>query len=217
MLKTAIKNKDYQYYHLISGIDLPIKTSDELVNYFNNNYPTEFIGFKNFNYIEPYLINRVKYFHFITNNFKNNYNEWNEHNKYIELQKNLEINRLNHKNMIIRKGANWFSITDNLAKYVISMEETIEDIFSYGLCADELFLQSIVYNSQFLNNVCTKYNNEHENCKRLIDWDRGQPYTFTKDDYNLLMSSNAMFARKFSTSIDKDIIDMIYNHIKNGT
>lgn len=36
----------------------------------------------------------------------------------------------------------------------------------------------------------------------------------TMDDYETIMSSNALFARKFDEEIDKDIINKIYKEIK---
>ena len=34
---------------------------------------------------------------------------------------------------------------------------------------------------------------------RLIDWKRGAPYVWTNDDKEQIMSSDDLFARKFST------------------
>ena len=48
---------------------------------------------------------------------------------------------------------------------------------------------------------------EHKNIKRHIDWNRGEPYTFKNEDYNELKNSECFFARKFSSKIDKKIID----------
>ena len=214
LIKTALNNGEYLYLHLISGSDLPIKKSDEIANYFKANYPLEFIGYNDFDYINDYMESRVKYFHFIGPNYRFSEEERILHNNYIYLQKRLGVNRLENK-IPVRVGANWFSITSNLAKYVLSKEDLIKDMFSYGLCADELFLQSIVYSSPYFKNVCRKYENDNENCKRLIDWERGNPYVFRKEDYNMIMNSNTMFARKFSTTVDKEIIDLIFEKLKN--
>lgn len=54
-------------------------------------------------------------------------------------------------------------------------------------------------------------NNDHLACVRLIDWKRGNPYVFRKDDFEMIRSSPAMFARKFSLDVDSDIVDMILN------
>ena len=51
---------------------------------------------------------------------------------------------------------------------------------------------------------------------RLVDWKRGangSPYTFRIEDYLMLIHSHALFARKFSESIDKEIIDKIIDYV----
>ena len=50
---------------------------------------------------------------------------------------------------------------------------------------------------------------------RYIDWDRGNPYVFRIDDYDALMKSDCMFARKFDEKIDKEIIEKIYLTLKD--
>lgn len=57
--------------------------------------------------------------------------------------------------------------------------------------------------------------NDYTACLRYIDWNRGNPYVFRKDDYNELMSAKHMFARKFDENIDTEIIDMIYRELKD--
>lgn len=214
LIKEALKHEDYLYLHLISGSDLPIKKSNDILEYFETNYPLEFIGYNDFNGINEHMANRIRYFHFIQENFKYDSEAKDNYIKNINLQKKVGVNRIENENFQLRVGANWFSITSELAKFVISQEPLIKSMFSYGYCADELFLQSIVYNSPFFKNVCKQYENDNENCKRLIDWKRGNPYIFKKNDYEEIMNSTAMFARKFSTSEDVEIIDLIYNKIK---
>ena len=54
---------------------------------------------------------------------------------------------------------------------------------------------------------------------RLIDWSRSpngnNPHTFTSDDWDMLIGSEKLFARKFSVDIDKDIVDRLYAHTIN--
>lgn len=214
LIKEALKNGDYSYLHLISGSDLPIKPVNEIINYFNSKYPMEFIGFNDFDFIKEHMLNRIKYFNFLTDNFRYDNEERVLYSKLIDLQRRAGVDRLKDVDIDIRVGANWFSITKELAEYVLTKESLIKRIFSYGYCPDELFLQSIVYNSSFMNNVCREYEDDNLNCKRLIDWKRGSPYVHKKEDYDSIMNSSAIFARKFSTSVDKDIIDMIYNNLK---
>ena len=57
-------------------------------------------------------------------------------------------------------------------------------------------------------------NDDNFAIKRYIDWKRGEPYTFKLEDFNELINSGCFFARKFSTNVDKDIIDKIYDYVK---
>lgn len=47
LFKTASSKKKYQYYHLISGVDLPIKSQDYIHHFFDRNNGREFIGYMN--------------------------------------------------------------------------------------------------------------------------------------------------------------------------
>lgn len=73
------------------------------------------------------------------------------------------------------------------------------------MCADELFLQTVAMESPLRETII-------DDSLREIDWERGKPYTYRSDDYELLMSSHNLFARKFSSDIDKNIIEMVYEN-----
>ena len=47
---------------------------------------------------------------------------------------------------------------------------------------------------------------------RLVDWERGTPYTWQTSDYKELVKSDKFFARKFS-SADIKIVYAIYRHV----
>lgn len=56
-----------------------------------------------------------------------------------------------------------------------------------------------------------KYNGNKniESNMRYIDWTLGAPYTFQESDYQRIMSSGCLFARKFDETVDSDIIHRI--------
>ena len=54
-------------------------------------------------------------------------------------QKVLRVDRLRNSDLVLRKGANWFSITGNCAKYVASKAKWIEDHFKW--CLFNLFME----------------------------------------------------------------------------
>ena len=80
-----------------------------------------------------------------------------------------------------------------------------------------MFLQSLILNSDFKNRLAQKDLNQEGSTafKRLIDWKRGSPYVFRMGDYDLLMSSDCFFARKFDENVDPIIIDAIYHTLLN--
>lgn len=220
LLKTAIKN-NYSYYHLISGNDLLIKSSDKIYDYFNNCGNYEFVAYQNFeNCVNNSVLDRIKYYHIFNSYRRHKGNLFKKilsrlYYKMIWLQKKIKINRLKNNNLEIKKGANWFSITNELAMYLLTKEKEIYKMYSYSNCADEIFLQTIAYNSEFRNMIYREYSDEHENIKRHIDWTRGEPYVFTINDYEELIHSSAFFARKFSSFKDREIIDKIYDETVN--
>lgn len=211
LLKTAVENEDcenpYSYYHLISGVDLPIKTNDEIHSFFEENSSKEFIHYTNDTATQSFE-NRIRYYHF----FRKKRNLFYKILAQILLlvQKLFKVNRLKNTEIKVQKGCNWFSITREFARYIVSNSPKYEKIFSRSYCADEVFIQTIAENSEFGKNLfMPNCNNNHYACARLIDWKRGNPYVFRKEDYDMIKSSPCMFARKFDLNVDHEIVDML--------
>lgn len=53
-----------------------------------------------------------------------------------------------------------------------------------------------------------------QGCKRLVDWNRGNPYVFRKTDYSMICNSDEMFARKYDVTVDKEIVELVRHKIK---
>ncbi len=202
LIKEAVK-KEYDYYHLISGSDLPLKSNEFIDDFFEKNRGKEFILFEE---IEPYIYKRVRYYHFLREFlFKYKKGQFLRFLNEVSIipQILLGINRIKRNGLEIKKGSQWFSITHSLAKFICENEKYIYKNFKYTSCADEMFLQTLVHNSKFKNSVV------NDNC-RHIDWTRGRPYIFRKEDYQSLINSDKLWARKFSEKIDKEIVENIY-------
>lgn len=58
-------------------------------------------------------------------------------------------------------------------------------------------------------------NNIYDDDLRYTDWKRGNPYIFTIEDYDILKSSNKLFARKFDEKKDLEIINRLYDLCHN--
>ena len=123
------------------------------------------------------------------------------------IQRKIGVNRISKFKEPIYYGANWFSITDSCARYVVSKEQYIFEHFSgHTRCADELFMQTVLMSSPFKNSITG------DNL-RYVDFKRGKPYVWRKKDKNELLSAPGIFARKFDEQIDSVVVDEIYNAV----
>ncbi|SDQ13960.1 beta-1,6-N-acetylglucosaminyltransferase [Carnobacterium viridans] len=211
LLKAATE-KTYAYYHLLSGVDFPLKNQDEIHDFFEKNMGKEFIHF-NEKDIQKNILARVKFYYLIQDSsfFTKNKITGMLRNKtnhfFNKFQKLMGIDRMRNSNVTYMKGANWFSITNDFAEYTVSQEKWISKIFRNTLCGDEFFLQTLLYNSQFKENLYSKeFNDNYLSIMRYIDWEKGNPYTWRTEDFNRLKNSPYLFARKFSLKIDNELI-----------
>ena len=209
LLKEAVKT-EHSYYHLISGMDLPIKSQDEIHAFFDQYDGLEFVD-EDLPQISEAALSRVKYYH-------RYYGKAGSLKDILgametKMQKLLGVNRLkSEKDTVFQKGRNWFSITHGLAKLVVEKEDWIHRAFTKTVCGDELFLQTIARNSNYAEKICNPNTMPEIPDTRLIDWERGSnnnPYVFRETDYEELKSSKALFARKFDLTIDKKIVEKL--------
>ena len=209
LLKAATEHGKYNYYHLLSGQDLPIKSGEYIMNFFVRHQGKEFVAFdkKKFD-----CYNRVQYYYplqeAVGRNRKSIIGRISA--AIILFQECFHLKR--NKGICFQKGANWFSITDDLARYVVKRENWIKAVFCNSICCDEVFLQTIVINSPFSDRIYqyAASQNTEEAVMRLVDWKRGGPYVFQIEDYQELIDSKMLFARKFDYEQDSDIINKIY-------
>lgn len=210
LLEEATK-KRHSYYHLMSGVDLPLKSQKEIHDFFKRNMGTEYIHF-DAPQIDPDTYNRVSKYVFFASRKKK---LWEKVAFKILMTIEHGVDRGKKVQWIYQKGANWFSITDALARYVLDQRPIIEKQFRFTRCADEVFLQTLAYNSEFKNHIApNNYCDNYETICYDIDWKRGNPYVFRITDFDTLINSDMLFARKFDWNVDKDIVLKIKDYIR---
>lgn len=215
LLEHASKNQ-YDYYHLLSGVDLPLKSQDYIHQFFDKNNGKEFINFDEC--VRNIVIEkRVKYYYFFVGGYRSQNLFYRYFTKIFNrisrtVQNILGISKID-EGYVYRKGSQWFSITHSLAKYVLDQRENIKRNYRYSFCCDEVFLQTIVYNSPFFAMV-KRIDEKYNNALRYIDWEHGNPYVFKSSDFNNLIKSKALFARKFNVE-NIDVVKKITQHILN--
>ena len=216
--------KKYDYYHLISGADLPLKSNQEIDVFFEKNQGKEFILYDNEKLQnDPEISRRTKYYHYLQDYRRRYSRKWeNEFFTFCErvslvMQIVLHVNRVKELDWTVKYGSQWVSITNDLVAVLLKQKNKITKVFSCTNCADELFVQTVAYNCGFKDRIYYPEDGLTENV-RFIDWMRGKngnPYTFRNQDYQSLHMNKNLFARKFSESIDKEIIQRISSEIQN--
>lgn len=209
LLKEAYANGPYLYYHLLSGMDLPIKSQDYIHDFFDAHAGTEFISLWEF---KKSTYSRFRYYTiFPEGEGRFRTRIINHIFKGLQMAVGHRINR----DVTFAFGSQWFSITNDLARYVIDHEQWLERVFRHTSTCDEIFLQTLVVNSPFRDKLYrpTPLKNQKEPDManaRFIDWSRGEsirhPWTFRADDIDLLKSVPHLWARKFDENVDADII-----------
>ncbi|NYJ28050.1 beta-1,6-N-acetylglucosaminyltransferase [Allomuricauda sp. ARW1Y1] len=206
LLKAAVPN-GYAYYHLLSGVDLPIKSQDYIHNFFKEHDGKQFLSVTKVK--DWKRASRYKYYHFIEIN-KRLPRKWSRSLRYpfAMLQTCLFIDRF--RNSELKEfywGQAWFSITHDFAKYIVGKEPFIAANFDHGFFNDEVFMQTLLMNSEFKDSWSSM------GYMRLIDWDRGKPYTWTSNELDELLATKALFSRKFSMHTDAELVDTIIRKI----
>lgn len=204
---------EHSYYHLISGIDLPLHSQAYIHKYFEGKN-LEYIG-----YSQKWDVRSRVFCH----------NVFMQHmrfpNRYVRggLQKiRLFFNKFQILIGYIKKqptyefqaGCEWVSVTHDFVLALLAKKDEILKMYKYSYCPDEIYKQTFAYNSEFRDRIYDM-RDEFNGCIREIDWKRGRPYTWRKEDYEYLSNSKRLFARKFDENVDEDIINLLINKIKD--
>jgi hypothetical protein len=111
-------------------------------------------------------------------------------------------------------GKTWWSITADAARYVVDQHfnnKRYQKFFKYTLIPDEMYIHTILMNSHFAQHCVN-------NDLRDIEWEGGDgthPIFFRAEHINRLKESKNLYARKFDTDIDSNILDLIDEEILN--
>ncbi|WP_051199903.1 glycosyltransferase [Butyrivibrio sp. FCS006] len=221
MLKMATSMSQYHYYHLLSGIDFPLKSQDQIHEYLDSQNK-EFIEYHHCGDSGDDFTYKIKYyFPLMRWCGKGEFNgpgkkrallrkmleiQW----ELLEWQKRHGVDRTRKlASLEIVKGSNWFTITDDFARYLVAIRKRVFQKCRFTNGADEIFIGTVALNSRFKDRVCN-------NDLRKIDWNRGTPYEYTYEDLQELRASDCFFARKISYSREPELVKELMKDIGVG-
>jgi hypothetical protein len=214
----ALLDSENQLFHLITGQDFPIK---------NKNY------FKNLLDNSKQIPNYLEFFKMPATFWKNGgmdrleqYNFYDLFNVKSPLGKKciLFIKNIQHKFNLKRNmnhskqfygGSTYWTLNKDVLKYVIdftNQNHLFFKRFRFTFCAEEIYFQTIIMNSEFANCII------NDNL-RFIDWKTGRggsPAFLDENDYEQLLASDKLFARKIDSKKNK-LKQMLTHSISNSS
>lgn len=194
----------YERVHLISGVDLPLRSQNYIHDFFKGK-KEEFLVVHTTSEFSV----RIKYYHFLV--------KYRRNNKLIDTIRRILIvlqlpfvNRLRKCPLSYAWGANWCSLTLKAVKYMCEHEKDCRSIFRYSTSSDELYKQMILNNQPEFT-----FSSPKEGNLRYVDFSAHlpSPKTLTMEDYDKIMDSGCLFARKFDVNKDKSVVDKILTHL----
>lgn len=196
LIRAAVRLGQYSHFHLLSGVDLPVKSQDFIHEYCKANPNTLFIGYAQ-NVTDHELSWRSQHRFLFSRSFKSGSAIKKITRALVaRIQSLVKYTRYP---LTVKKGSQWWSITSDFAKYLLGNEQQIRHYFQGTYCPDEMVVQTLCWNSPFRHNICS-VTDEFHGCKRYIPWRNGSLMPFTDHDFTLMQHPDFWFARKFSPS-----------------
>jgi len=191
---------EYSYITFLSGQDYPIKTNENIQNFFIENPNKAFMEFYSINDSWKEAIPRLNKYHFT------DYPFWGSFQIERFLNFLLPLRKIPTNLTFVGKSS-WFTITNEHVRYILQYLKANKDFvkyFQFTWGSDEIFFQTILYNSPYKEQMV------NDNL-RYIDWSLGsaRPKNLTVADFDKLVSSNKLFARKFNREIDAEVIELL--------
>ncbi|WP_410266541.1 beta-1,6-N-acetylglucosaminyltransferase [Cyclobacterium sp.] len=217
LAEEALKNKEIGYIHSMSGQDFPIKSSQEIKDFYSKHKGMQFI--EQFPLTSSRWakgeINRLNYY-----NFYDLFNRKTRSGaKLINLcQKVQQLLRIRRKPFTafpkLYGGSVWWSLSSDCVRYVIDRladEPAILKRLKHTLCPEEILFQTVLMNSPF-KTVITG------NTMTLVLWEHrngNSPATLDKSDFPKLKKSTKLFARRFDYPTSHELVKLIKKEVSS--
>jgi hypothetical protein len=226
LLRQAVDEGGFQYAVLLSGQDFPIKSNKYIESFFQAHDGKEYISYTPLPSQEwdwgPDIMERIEYYwkvdgvrHLLEMAGSKRLQRlgWRAYYRLTETLyrhiPGLKIKFL--PGFAPYGGPQWFAISSRCATYVLDYfreHPEYRRFFAHTLAPDELFLQTLILNSPFRNHVIN-------DTLRFTDWETGSssPRVLTCDDFDRLVESDCLYARKFDLEKSQEVLEKLKSHV----
>lgn len=200
----------FNRYCLLSGSDFPIKNLSHIRNAFESG--REYIRIDR-------LLEQPG--HNVHSGFVNAYHFYDYPSQIKMLSGKLS--RKIYNKIKLYHGSTWWSLTSGCVQYIMRYISENSDYYNYHrwvLHPDEIFFHSIIKQSPFDAAIVHNYKTDNplnEHGCTYIDWDARNgpsPKILTVEDFDRIIGSQCLFARKFDQKMSSGLLNMIKKTIK---
>ena len=194
LLESAILDAPYDYYHILSGTTLPLKSMDEINRFFFIMKGRSVVSGMNRDSIYQETLKLRRY-----NLFLRNYTSPNKHlreidqflwRSFIAFQRVLGITTNSAKTFY--KASNWLSLTEEAVRMILSRKKEILKTYRWSFCGDEFFIPSELMDSPLREKIF----NDDKYLLHTIG--RANARTYHLSEWSELRKTEYLFARKFT-------------------
>ena len=213
LLALAHSSGNYSYFHLISGNDYPIKSTEQFKQFFSPQNDQNYIEYHHLprpSWVGEGGIERIRYY-WIGNQWHDIRHHGTLTRWLVKVQRKLKVRRKWAKDNNLYGGGVFFSISNTGAESILSVPtRKIHHLTRFTHAPEEITTQTILLNTPGLNCI--------NDSLRLILWegDAASPKTLTEQDFETIRASNAFFARKMDPVISQKLLSMIDNELLNA-
>lgn len=222
LLNAAIQNPEIVYFHLLSGIDYPLKPLSFIFDFFAENNHNYLLYVPEESRCEYYI---DRYYFYDTDYMDVRANTVGYEKKLIRklllllqrctylLVQKLGLRIRKRVSMKYYHGSNWFSFTREAVNYIlkrVSEEEWILRRFKYTAVSDESFFTMLMMDNPQMRK--TVINDDLRLRMSNGTLNRGG-YVCVEKDFERIQNTSALFGRKFVTGISDKLIKRIDSEI----
>jgi hypothetical protein len=197
MARLLEMGRDWEVFINLSGQDFPLKTQKYIKTFLAQRRGQEFIKASDQQLVRPDTMPRVR--------------------KYVfELRDRIVRTILSRRFLAGAKpyiGNQWMMVSRRFCAFVCHDERAnrYKAFYRHTFIADEGFFQTVMMNTAEHGAVV-------QDDMRMIDWIpdgeiKLRPRTYVTQDAAALIASPDLFARKFDTSVDAGILDILESHL----
>ena len=195
LFEEARQMGSYDYYHMISGTHLPLKSVAELDLFFQDMKGycvlTGFV--KDTEYQETLKIHRINLFlrHYASPR------PWLSRVSQFVWKSCIALQRVLHvqvnRGESFYKASNWLSLTEEAVDMLLLRKKAILRKYRYTLCGDEFFVPSELMNSPLKDMI------KNDDCLLKQEMQRANPRVYSLSEWDGLKKTAYLFARKFTS------------------